>query len=80
MKNRADINSLLYDKLAVKESDIRSVQKTIDKIYDYKNVTVDEVQMIREMLSEELADEVSAFTTSYSYLRNRQLNAKVKGT
>ena len=80
MKNRADINSLLYDKLAVKESDIRSVQKTIDKIYDYKNVTVDEVKMIREMLSEELADEVTAFVTSYSYLRNRQLNAKVKGT
>lgn len=80
MKNRAKINDRLKDALAVPESDIRSVQRTIDKIYDYKNVTLNEVEKVREMLSEELGDDVLALITSNSYLMNNQVNRKTKRT
>jgi hypothetical protein len=80
MKNRAKINDRLKDALAVPQSDIRSVQRTIDKIYDYKNVTLNEVEMVREMLSEELGDDVLALVTSNSYLMNNQVNRKTKRT
>ena len=80
MRNRTNIHDRLNKRLAVKESDIRSVQITLDKIYDYKNVSLNEIEMVREMLSEELADDVSAFVTSDSYLMNSQLNNKAKRT
>jgi hypothetical protein len=80
MIDRTNINDRLKDGLAVKESDIRSVQRIIGKIYDYKNVTLNEVEMVREMLSEELADDVLALVTSNSYLMNNQVNAKTKRT
>ena len=80
MIDRTNINDRLKDGLAVKESDIRSVQIIIGKIYDYKNVTLNEVEMVREMLSEELADDVLALVTSNSYLMNNQVNAKTKRT
>jgi hypothetical protein len=80
MKNREKINDRLKDALAVPQSDIRSVQRTIDKIYDYKNVTLNEVEMVREMLSEELGDDVLALVTSNSYLMNNQVNRKTKRT